>query len=552
VDNIEREVLEIDVLFVGGGPASLAGALHLNKLLKETNTEASIAIIEKGSEIGAHSLSGAVVDPKSLNELFPNLKNEDFPFEYPVSKEYMYYLTKNKKISVPYIPGPMSHHGCYITSIGKLTRWLEEKCELEEIDIFSGFSGSEIIYNDTGDTVLGVRTGDRGIDKNGNQKSNFEPGVDLHAKVTLLGEGTRGSLTKKLIEKFDLMEGRNPQNWAMGVKELWQLPENKLPEGYVAHTLGHPLGHSIFGGGWIYTMKNNILDLGMVVGLDYKNPNIDAHHELQLLKSHPWVKSLLKDAEILAYGSKTLPEGGLYSIPKLHVNGAVLIGDSAGFLNGQRLKGIHLAMKSGMLAAEAVKGAIEKNDFSSDSLSKYESLFNDSWAYKELYKARNFHQGFKRGLAFGMANAGMGLFTGGRGFGVFKKLPSEYGHEQIQKISAGKKFTKYDNINYDGKYILDKVTDVFYSATSHDEDQVPHLHIKDTSICIDKCKEEFGNPCQSFCPANVYEMIDDGQERIQINFSNCVHCKTCDIMDPYQIIDWTTPEGGDGPSWKNM
>jgi len=552
MDNQEREILEIDVLFVGAGPASLAGAIHLSNLFKENQINASIAIVEKAAEVGAHSLSGAVVDPISLNELFPDLKNEDFPFEFPVNKEYMYYLTKNNKMSVPYIPPQMSHHGCYITSIGKLTRWLEKKCEEREIDIFAGFSGSDLIYNDDESKVLGIRTGDRGIDKNGDKKSNFEEGVDIIAKLTLLGEGTRGSLTKKLINKFNLMSGKNPQSWGIGVKELWQLPDKRLPDGYVAHTLGFPLGHDLFGGGWVYTMKNNILDLGVIVGLDYKNPNIDPHHELQLLKTHPWMKNILDGAEILAYGSKTLPEGGLFSIPKLSVNGAMLIGDSAGFVNGQRLKGIHLAMKSGMLAAETALESFKKSDFSEQSLSEFENNFKNSWAYKELYRARNFHQGFKKGLIPGMINAGMGLITGGRGFGVYNRLGAEHGHEQLKNISDIPKHNKYENINYDGKYILDKVTDVFYSATSHNEDQVPHLHVADQSICIDKCKEEFGNPCQHFCPANVYEIVDDGEERLQINFSNCVHCKTCDIMDPYQIIDWTTPEGGDGPSWKNM
>ena len=548
MDSEQREVLEVDFLFVGAGPASLAGALHLKNITKEKHPNLSIAIIEKASEVGAHSLSGAVVDPISLNELFPSLSNEDFPFEHEVKKEYMYYLTKKNKLSVPFIPKPMSHHGCYIASIGKLTRWLEQKCEEAEIDIFAGFPGSEILYNDS--NVIGIRTGDQGIDKNGKKKPNFEPGVDIHAKVTFFGEGSRGSLTKQLINKFNLMDGKNPQNWAIGVKELWQLPEEKLPPGYVAHTLGEPLGHSLFGGGFMYSMKNNILDLGIVVGLDYKNPHIDPHHELQLLKSHPWIKNILEGAEILAYGSKTLPEGGIYSLPKLYVDGAMLIGDSAGFLNGQRLKGIHLAMKSGMLAAEAAHIALDANDYTEEQLMNYDTIFKESWAHKELYKVRNFHQGFEKGLIHGMANAGIGLFTGGRGFGIYNKLSSEDGHIHMQKPSPS--FDKYDNIDYDGKYILDKLTDVYYSATSHDEDQIPHLHVNDLSICIDKCKEEYGNPCQNFCPANVYEIVDDGEERLQINFSNCVHCKTCDIMDPYQIIDWTTPQGGDGPSWKNM
>ena len=289
-----------------------------------------------------------------------------------------------------------------------------------------------------------------------------------------------------------------------------------------------------------------------MLGLDYKNPHIDPHHELQLIKTHPWLKKLLDGGEMLAYGSKTLPEGGLFSIPKLYVDGAMLIGDSAGFLNGQRLKGIHLAMKSGMLAAKVVVDALKNNDFSEKILSNYESEFNKSWAYDELYKARNFHQGFKHGLIFGLTNASLGLITKGRGFGLYNRLNSENGYENMKKKTKGKLFNKYNEIKYDGKYILDKVTNVYYSATSHNEDQIPHLHIDDSSICIERCKHEYGNPCQHFCPANVYEVIDDGEERLQINFSNCVHCKTCDIKDPTQNIDWTVPEGGGGPNYPNM
>ena len=546
---MEREIFDLDVLYVGAGPATLASAYHLNQKFKSEGKEISIGIIEKAKEIGAHSLSGAVLDPISIKELIPNYLEKGFPIESEVNEEKMFYLSKNKKLTFPYIPKQMSHHGCFIVSIGKITRWLGNLCEDNGIDIFAGFPGSDLIYEN--EKVIGVRTGDRGIDKNGNQKPNFEPGVDIHAKVVVLGEGTRGSLTKKLIKKYDLMKGKNPQVWAIGVKELWKMPKDTVQEGYVGHTMGFPLGHNIFGGGFLYGMKDDIWDLGLVVGLDYSNPNTDPHHELQLLKTHPWIKSLLKDGEMIAYGAKTLPEGGWYSLPKLNAPGALIVGDSAGFLNGQRLKGIHLAMKSGMIASETIyEGLI--NDDLDNQLNNFEQNIKNSWIYTEMYKARNFHQAFDKGLFAGMYNAGIGLFTGGRGWGFKNKLESKSGYKHLDTNSVNENL-KYENLKFDGKYLFDKVTNVYRSSTSHNEDQVPHLHIQDTNVCIDKCKEEYGNPCEKFCPADVYNIVEENdQKKMHVNFSNCVHCKTCDIMDPYQIIDWVTPEGGDGPGWVNL
>ena len=544
-----QHIFDLDVLYVGAGPATLASAYHLNQKFKSEGKEISIGIIEKAKEIGAHSLSGAVLDPISIKELIPNYLEKGFPIESEVNEEKMFYLSKNKKLTFPYIPKQMSHHGCFIVSIGKITRWLGNLCEDNGIDIFAGFPGSDLIYEN--EKVIGVRTGDRGIDKNGNQKPNFEPGVDIHAKVVVLGEGTRGSLTKKLIKKYDLMKGKNPQVWAIGVKELWKMPKDTVQEGYVGHTMGFPLGHNIFGGGFLYGMKDDIWDLGLVVGLDYSNPNTDPHHELQLLKTHPWIKSLLKDGEMIAYGAKTLPEGGWYSLPKLNAPGALIVGDSAGFLNGQRLKGIHLAMKSGMIASETIyEGLI--NDDLDNQLNNFEQNIKNSWIYTEMYKARNFHQAFDKGLFAGMYNAGIGLFTGGRGWGFKNKLESKSGYKHLDTNSVNENL-KYENLKFDGKYLFDKVTNVYRSSTSHNEDQVPHLHIQDTNVCIDKCKEEYGNPCEKFCPADVYNIVEENdQKKMHVNFSNCVHCKTCDIMDPYQIIDWVTPEGGDGPGWVNL
>ena len=545
---IEREVLEVDVLFVGAGPASLAGAIRLRQLLRESGQDASVGVLEKAGEVGAHSLSGAIVDPRALRELFPDKNDQDFPFEAEVWEEHLYYLTANRKIPFPFIPPSMKHHGCFVASLGKLTRWLGEVCEKDGVDIFCGFAGTELLYD--GDQVIGVRTGDRGIDKNGTQKPQFEPGADIHAKIVVLGEGTRGSLTKIFLQRHKLMDQRNPQVWAVGVKELWQMPAGSVQPGYVAHTMGFPLGHDVFGGAFLYGMKNDIWDLGLVVGLDYKNPGVDSQHELQKLKTHPWIRSLLKEGKMVAYGAKSLPEGGWYSIPKLSASGAMLIGDSAGFMNGQRLKGIHLAMKSGMLAAETISQALEENNFTDTKLEDYEDRMKSSWIRDELWKVRNFHQGFDHGLLGGLTNAGIGLLTGGRGWGFKDRLTSEAGHLQMEK---GLKIDRYQDLQFDGTYLFDKVTDVYHSATAHEEDQVPHLHVNEPDICITKCTEEYGNPCKNFCPADVYEMVPDGEsQRLQINFSNCVHCKTCDIMDPYQIIDWVPPEGGDGPTWINL
>ena len=423
---IEREVLEVDVLFVGAGPASLAGAVHLRQILRETGQDASVGVLEKAGEVGAHSLSGAIVDPRALRELFPDKNDQDFPFEAEVWEEHLYYLTGTRKISFPFIPPSMKHHGCFVASLGKLTRWLGEACEKDGVDIFCGFAGTELLYD--GDQVIGVRTGDRGIDKNGTQKPQFEPGADIHAKIVVLGEGTRGSLTKIFLQRHNLMDQRNPQVWAVGVKELWQMPAGSVQPGYVAHTMGFPLGHDVFGGAFLYGMKNDIWDLGLVVGLDYKNPGVDSQHELQKLKTHPWIRSLLKEGKMVAYGAKSLPEGGWYSIPKLSASGAMLIGDSAGFMNGQRLKGIHLAMKSGMLAAETISQALEENNFTDTKLEDYEDRIKSSWIRDELWKVRNFHQGFDHGLWGGLTNSGIGLLTGARGWGFKDRLTSEARH----------------------------------------------------------------------------------------------------------------------------
>lgn len=569
---MERETLEMDVVFVGAGPANLSGALHLARLVREHNEavesgklegeplgEIEIGVIEKGASVGAHILSGAVMDPRALRELMPDFEEQGAPLESPVKEDYFLYLTKSRAIRSPITPPPLKNHGYYIVSLNRLTSWLGEKCEEAGVNIFPEFPGADMLYDDE-DHVIGVRTGDKGIDKEGKPKENFEPGVDLLAKVTVLGEGPRGSLTKKLSERLNLNEGREPQVYSLGIKELWELPDDRYPAGRVTHTLGYPSDTKTYGGGWIYGMQNRIVNLGYVTGLDYGDPLLDPHAEFQRFKQHPFISKLLEGGKLLRYGAKTITAGGVFAMPQIYSDGVLLVGDCAGFLNSQRLKGIHTAIKSGMLAAEAIFEALLAKDFSARQLRRYEQLVEESWIMPELRRVRNFHAGFRRGRWLGMANAGLQFITGGRSWGLFDRASGEPGHEALRKLSAyGYKgddiSQRYNGLRFDGQLTFNKLTDVYHAAVKHDEDQPAHLHVLDTNICSTRCAEEYGNPCQRFCPAAVYEMVEggqDGKRRLQINFSNCVHCKTCDIMDPYQIINWVTPEGGGGPDYKGM
>jgi electron-transferring-flavoprotein dehydrogenase len=569
---MERESLEMDVVFVGAGPANLSGALHLARLVKEHNEavqagqregkplgEIEIGVIEKGAAVGAHILSGAVMDPRALRELLPDFVERGAPLESAVKEDYFLYLTRTRALRSPITPPPLKNHGYYIVSLNKLTAWLGEQCEAAGVNIFPEFPGAEMLY-DEHDRVIGVRTGDRGLDKEGQPKANFELGVDLLAKVTVLGEGPRGSLTKQLSQRLNLNEGREPQVYSVGIKELWELPDDRYPAGRVTHTLGFPSDTHTYGGGWIYGLQNRILNLGYVTGLDYRDPLLDQHAEFQRFKQHPFVAKLIEGGKLLRYGAKTIAAGGFYAMPQLYADGVLLVGDCAGFLNPQRIKGIHTAIKSGMLAAEAIFEALVAGDYSARQLQRYAELVQASWMMPELRKVRNFHASFRHGRWLGLANAGLQFITGGRAWGLFERTSTEPGHVAMRKLAEfGYKGDaleqRYDGLRFDGKLTFNKLTDVYHAAVGHDEDQPAHLHVLDTNICATRCAEEYGNPCQRFCPAAVYEMVEDGaagKRRLQINFSNCVHCKTCDIMDPYQIINWVTPEGGGGPDYKNM
>ncbi len=557
-----RETLEVDVLFVGAGPASLSGALHLRNLIErtiKTPTECprtlgpvSIAIIEKGREIGAHSLSGAILDPVALVELLPDVDISTVPSAVPIREDHLCFLTSSRRILFPWLPASFRNSGNWIISLNRFVQWLGERAEECDIDLFPGFAGTQLLFEKG--RVIGIRTGERGIDREGNRQPSYESGVDIHAKAVVLGEGVRGSLSRQLIREFRLDEGRNPQLYSLGIKELWEVPQNSQACGKVIHTLGFPLKTEDYGGGFIYHTGDRI-SLGLVVGLDYRNPYLDPHVEFQRFKTHPLVAAMLQGGKLLQSGAKALPEGGYFSVPKCHFPGGLLIGDTAGFLNSRRLKGIHLAMKSGMLAAETLYDALVKNDFSEATLGGYDQLFQQSWAGRELYEVRNFRQAFEPGLLAGLVHAGLQMAMGGRE--IRRRLENLPGHERMRTIQDyySAKATPPPSLAPDGVLTFDKVTDLFYSGTKHEEDQPSHLLIADPAICHDRCTKEYGNPCQRFCPANVYEMVE-GEEgrskRLQVNPSNCFHCKTCDIMDPYQIITWVPPEGGGGPNFVNL
>ncbi|MCK5126923.1 MAG: electron transfer flavoprotein-ubiquinone oxidoreductase [candidate division Zixibacteria bacterium] len=550
---IERDVLDVDVLIVGAGPAGLACAYHLTKKAEEKGLEPpAVLVIEKGSFPGAHSFSGAVMNPSGIASLMPDFLEKKMPFEAMVLEDSLWFMTQASHYKLPFTPPGMGNEGNYIISLNKFTRWLAEQTEALGVDVYPETAACELIVED-GKTV-GIQTVDMGLDKEGNQKSNFEPGTIIKASVTILAEGTHGSLTKQTKDKLAIFNESINQSYLTGVKEIWELPDGRLKEGEVIHTFGAPLPTYEYGGGFIYSMAGNMAAIGYAVGLNSPDPTNDAHRRFQEYKAHPSIRPILEGGTMLHYGAKTIPEGGYYSMPRLYDNSLLIIGDSAGFLNSQKLKGIHLAIQSGIMAAETIFEAIEKEDFSSATLKSMQNRFEASTAKEELFKVRNYHQGFEGGIFGGMIHSGFQLLSGGRGL-FDKKDPgpdSKHMMKWSEFFKGGR--TPKPQLKYDNKFLFDKLTDVYKSGAKHEEEQPSHLVISDFDICNNRCTVEYGNPCQYFCPAQVYEMVDneDGTgKHLQLTPSNCVHCKTCDIADPYQVINWVVPEGGGGPNYEN-
>lgn len=536
------------MLVVGGGPGGMASAIRLAQIAKAASRELTVLVIEKAKEVGAHTLSGAVMDPRALRELIPDFRERGAPIASDVVEDFVYFMTEHDVLSLPVIPRPLRNHGNLIVSLCRLVRWMGEEAGKLGVEVYPGFPAVDLLVEN--DRVVGVRTGDKGVDKHGKAKANFEAGVDIRAKVTVVAEGTRGSLTRILVERFKLDAGRNPQTYSTGVKEIWDFPAGHVHKGRVIHTMGWPLKGNTFGGGFLYGMSDTRLAVGFVVGLDSPDPFMDTHHEFQRFKTHPKIRAALDGGQMVEYGAKTLPSGGWFAMPKLCAAGAMIVGDGGSLLDAIRLKGVHTAIKSGMLAAETAFESID--DPTEAKLARYEERVRASYVGRELYRSRFFKHGFKRGLVAGMFNTAIGELTGG-----WSPLSSKMdaGHLRMESVAEyhGEAGAAPERLKFDEKLTFSKTTDVYQSGTIHDEDSPCHLKVSDLNICVDRCAEEFGNPCQHFCPAAVYEWVGEGKKgRLQINFSNCVHCKTCDIMDPYGIIQWVPPEGGGGPAWKNL
>ncbi len=550
---MERESMDFDVVIVGAGPAGLAAAIRLRQLAAKGGPDVSVCVLEKASEVGAHILSGAVLEPRALNELIPGWKDKGAPLDTPVTQEKFLILTEKRSFAVPVglMPGQFKNHGNYIVSLGNVCRWLAEQAEGLGAEIYSGFAAAEVLTDDAG-RVTGVATGDVGIAKDGTRKGGYQPGMELRAKYTLFAEGCRGSLTKTLMERFGLHRGADPQTYGIGLKELWRLDPDRHRRGLVMHTAGWPVDAMTWGGSFIYHLEDDQAAVGFVVGLDYRNPHLSPFEEFQRFKTHPAIRTMLEGGTRIAYGARALNEGGLQSIPKLVFPGGLLVGCAAGFLNVPKIKGSHNAMKSGMLAAEAVFEALAAGDEGAAVLESYPKRLRGSWVYEELGRVRNFRPAFaKWGLWLGMLYGGLDLkLLGGRAPWTLR-----HKHPDHACLRPAAEMPRISYPKPDGVVSFDRNSSVFLSNTNHEEDQPVHLRLEDPAIPVMHNLALYDAPEQRYCPAGVYEILrdeDGSNPRLQINAQNCVHCKTCDIKDPSQNINWVTPEGGGGPNYPNM
>jgi electron-transferring-flavoprotein dehydrogenase len=547
----ERESMQYDVVIVGAGPAGLAAAIRLKQLAAERSVEIGVCVLEKGSEVGAHILSGAVMDPRSLNELIPDWQQLGAPLNAPVTEDRFLFLTKDSSFKVPefMLPACFKNHGNYVISLGNVCRWLAQQAESLGVEIFPGFPAADVLYHDNG-AVKGVVTGDMGVDREGKPTDAYQPGMELHGKYTLFAEGCRGHLGRRLQQRYKLRDGVDPQVYGIGLKELWEIKPERHQQGLVMHTAGWPLESDTYGGSFFYHMEDNLVAAGFVVGLGYTNPYLNPYEEFQRYKTHPAIRSFLEGGKRIAYGARAITAGGIQALPKLVFPGGALIGDDAGFLNASRIKGSHAAMKSGMLAANALADALQAGR-ESDELSAYPEAFRSSWLHEELHKARNFKPFMSKGLYSGTLMVGIDQVV----FGGKAPWTLHHQHSDNETLKPKKEVQPIVYPKPDGVLSFDRLSSVFISNTNHNEDQPVHLTLKDPSVPVNVNLALYDAPEQRYCPAGVYEIVNDADganPRLQINAQNCVHCKTCDIKDPTQNIVWVTPEGGGGPNYPNM